>query len=76
MPLCRLPFPTIAVASTNDPAVTFERAQLFAASWGSELVNVGDAGHIEAKSGYGPWPEGHLLLEKLLRSARWEQSTR
>lgn len=68
MPLCQLPFPTIVVASLNDPAVSFERARLFAESWGSELINAGAAGHIETKSGYGPWPDGHLLLERLLHS--------
>jgi predicted alpha/beta hydrolase family esterase len=67
MPLCRFPFPTILVASINDPAVSFERAKLFAASWGSELINAGAAGHIEAKSGYGPWPNGHVLLDRLIR---------
>jgi uncharacterized protein len=41
MPLCRLPFQTIVVASQNDPAVSFERARLFAQSWGGEFVNAG-----------------------------------
>lgn len=68
MPLQKLPFPTIVVASTDDPAVRFERARFFAACWGSEFVNAGAAGHIESKSGYGPWPEGHCLLERLLSS--------
>ena len=67
MPLCRLPFPTTVVASMNDPAVPFERAQLFATSWGSEFINAGAAGHIDARSGYGPWPTGHLLLDELIR---------
>jgi predicted alpha/beta hydrolase family esterase len=67
MPLCRFPFSTIVVASTNDSAVSFARAQLFANSWGSEFVSAGPAGHINAASGYGPWPEGRLLLDRLVR---------
>jgi uncharacterized protein len=70
MPLCQLPFPTIVVASQNDPAVSFKRARLFAESWGSEFVDAGFSGHIEAKSGFGPWPKGHLLLERLLQPPR------
>ncbi|MGZ7039032.1 MAG: alpha/beta hydrolase, partial [Thermoanaerobaculia bacterium] len=34
----------------------------FAAAWGSRLVFIGDAGHINGASGYGPWPEGEAML--------------
>ena len=62
MPLQPLPFPSKVVASTTDEWVTLERAQQFAQAWGSELVNIGDAGHINAASGHGPWPDGLELL--------------
>jgi len=65
MPLNHLPFRTIVVASENDPAVSFDRARHFALSWGSEFISVGQAGHIDEKSGFGPWPEGHSLLVRL-----------
>ncbi len=65
MPLDRLPFPSIVVASTDDPYVTLERARLFASSWGSRLITLESAGHINAASGYGMWPEGEKLLEEL-----------
>lgn len=68
MPLNRLPFRTIVVASENDPAVSFVRARNFARSWGSEFISAGLAGHIDEKSGFGPWPEGHLLLERLFNT--------
>lgn len=61
----RLPFPTIVVASTDDPYVTQERAKTFSQAWGSELVWVKNAGHINGQTGYGPWPEGAELLFKL-----------
>ena len=68
MSLERLPFPTIVVASRNDQFVTFERAQYFANCWGSELEDAGDAGHLNADSGYGPWPRGKELLRRLTRN--------
>src|ERR1700686_4673609 len=58
MPLSKLPFPSIVVASSNDQYVSIERASEFAKAWGSRLVIIGDAGHINGKSGHGPWPEG------------------
>ena len=33
-------------------------ARTFADAWGATLVPAGDAGHIDAASGHGPWPEG------------------
>ena len=67
MPLNRLPFPSIVVASTDDPYVTLERAEEFARAWGSELVNIGPAGHVNSASGLGDWPVGFALLERLRR---------
>ena len=60
-----LPFPSIMVASTDDPYVTVERAKHFAKAWGSELVWLENAGHINGQSGYGAWPEGIELLFRL-----------
>jgi len=65
VPLFNLPFKTIVAASTNDFFVTYERAKLFANNWGSELINVGDAGHINVASGHGEWNEGLELLKRL-----------
>ncbi len=67
VPLVRFPFPSIVVASSNDPYVDLVRAEHFAASWGSRFVNVGAAGHINVGSGYGEWPEGESLLATLLQ---------
>lgn len=65
MPTKRIDFKTIMVTSANDPWVTLERATLFAKNWGSTLVNIGDAGHINVDAGFGPWEEG-LALAKML----------
>lgn len=61
----RLSFPSLLVASRNDKWMSFERAHRWAETWGSQLIDAGHAGHINAKSGYGPWPEGISLYEKL-----------
>jgi predicted alpha/beta hydrolase family esterase len=65
VPLFKLPFPSIAVASSNDYYVTLNRATQFAEAWGSKLVNIGDAGHINASSGHNEWNEGLELLKRL-----------
>ena len=67
MPMETLPFPSIVVASSNDQYVTLERARAFAQAWGSKLVEIGDAGHINGDSGHGPWPEGEAMLEEFCR---------
>ncbi len=69
VPLWPLPFPSILVASENDPHLELERAKLFARHWGSRLVNLGQAGHINVESGFGPWPEGEALLRELRTGA-------
>ena len=47
--------------------VTFERAQYFANCWGAALEDAGNAGHLNADSGYGPWPRGKELLSELMQ---------
>ncbi|ODR97882.1 hypothetical protein AUC68_10090 [Methyloceanibacter methanicus] len=69
IPDARLPFPSIVVASTNDPYLRIERATKLARAWGAQLVHAGEGGHINAASGYGPWPRGLELAARLLRNA-------
>jgi hypothetical protein len=61
-----LPFPSIMVASQNDPFGTFEHAGDIANAWGSFLVDAGKSGHINAASGHGPWPEGTMVFAQFL----------
>ena len=67
VPLAPLPFPSIVVASTDDPFVTPARAAAFARAWGSRLVTFERAGHLNADAGFGPWPEGRRLLAELTK---------
>lgn len=65
IPIEKINFKTIVVASENDEWVSPERARLFAANWGSEFISLGQAGHINVASGYGEWKEGLEILKKL-----------
>ena len=67
VPLDPLPFPSLLVASTNDPLVSPRRAADMATGWGSELHFAGEAGHINVASGHGPWPEGLLMFTRLMQ---------
>ena len=62
-----LPFPSMLVASTNDPLCSIERAVEFATCWGSDFHQAGEAGHINGASGHGPWPEGLLMFTRLMQ---------
>ena len=68
VPMDALPFPALVVASENDPYVTLERAQEMADAWDAVLVNAGEAGHINVKSGHGDWPDGEILLSECMHA--------
>ncbi len=65
-----LPFPSMLIASTSDPFCSAERAAEFASCWGSDFHLAGDAGHINAASGHGPWPEGLMMFTRLMQRLR------
>ena len=72
LPNAPLGFPVIVVASTNDPWMPFDTAAAWSRLWGGDLVNLGEAGHINAEAGFGPWPEGLALLERLRRASEFK----
>ncbi len=63
-----LPCPSITIASRNDPFTSYEVAEDTAAAWGSMFIDAGGAGHINAESGHGPWPEGSMTFGNFLTS--------
>jgi predicted alpha/beta hydrolase family esterase len=65
LPMASFPFPSLLVASRNDPYGTFAFAASCARAWGSRLIDVGPLGHINADSGLGDWPDGLRFLEEL-----------
>ncbi|WP_010186437.1 RBBP9/YdeN family alpha/beta hydrolase [Sphingomonas sp. PAMC 26605] len=64
-----LPFVSLLVASEDDPYATLAESQALARKWGAGLVDMGLAGHINARSGLGSWPQAQAVAE-LLRDAR------
>ena len=62
-----LPFPSLLVASRNDPFCPYEDAGDMALNWGSTLVDAGDTGHLNSASGHGPWPEGAMRFGWFLK---------
>ena len=61
-----LTFPSLLVASRNDPHGSYEHAGDIANAWGSLLVDAGESGHINPDSGHGPWPEGTMVFAQFL----------
>lgn len=70
LPQVRLPFPSILVASRDDPYMSVARAHRLAAAWGARFVDVGPRGHLNAESNLGSWPEGRALLAQLVGETR------
>lgn len=60
------PFPSVVVASRNDPYMGFGQARQLARTWGSRFVDAGEVGHINADADLGEWTFGRLLLNQFL----------
>jgi predicted alpha/beta hydrolase family esterase len=58
-----LPFPSLIVASTDDPYGTLAYVRRRSAQWRTGLVIAGALGHINASSGLADWAQGRGLLE-------------
>lgn len=61
-----LAFPSLVVASSNDPYSSLEHARGAATRWGSRWHNIGACGHINSDSSLGEWGEGQALLRSLV----------
>lgn len=58
-----LPFPSTLAVSSTDPWVSLTDALYFGQRWGSEIVELGDTGHVNPASGFGSWPAALKYLE-------------
>lgn len=56
LPQSPLDIPATLVLSETDPWMTAASALRWAQRWSATPVNLGDAGHVNTDSGYGPWP--------------------
>lgn len=62
-----LPFPATVISAADDPFLDPDRAHGFAESWRARFTRLDTGGHINAASGFGPWPRGEALLKELMR---------
>jgi uncharacterized protein len=65
--LAALPFPTMSVVSSDDPFSSLQAGRNMAAAWGARCVEAGALGHINGDSHLGDWPQGHALLQELMK---------
>jgi predicted alpha/beta hydrolase family esterase len=69
VPRAPLPFPSVVLASRNDPLARFDRVQALARDWDSALEDLGEVGHLNPASGYGQWPSALPMVDRI--SARY-----
>lgn len=65
VPERELGVPAVVAASHNDPIMRFARAEHWCRVWKADLVDLGEAGHINAEAGFGPWHHGLEVLAGL-----------
>lgn len=67
LPEGRLPFRSLVAASTDDHLASLDAVTRMAEGWGSELLNLGQVGHLNPAAGYGRWPQAEALILELDR---------
>lgn len=55
-------FPSLVIASANDPFGAIGYARGRAEQWGCGIVELGQLGHISEAAGLEDWPQGKALL--------------
>jgi predicted alpha/beta hydrolase family esterase len=67
MPTLTLPFPSIVIASENDPWCDLALSEQWAKAWGSEFHCIGAKGHINGEAGLEDWKQGLGWLSGLMK---------
>jgi predicted alpha/beta hydrolase family esterase len=79
LPHKALPVTTTMVTSDTDPWMRSTQARAWAQRWRCHTVNLGDAGHINAESGFGPWSWAQhwvtTTTQGLERERRWQHAS-
>jgi predicted alpha/beta hydrolase family esterase len=73
LPQSRLAVPSVLLASETDPWMTFESACTWSRVWGTQLISLGDVGHINTESGFGPLPQAKTLVEQMVQRLERER---
>jgi predicted alpha/beta hydrolase family esterase len=67
LPKGPLPFRSLVAASNNDHLASLDAVTCLAEGWGSELLHLGEVGHLNPASGFGHWPQAEALILELDR---------
>lgn len=64
----KIQVPTRLLISENDPWLNFADALQLAKAWNIKPINLGQVGHVNVSSGFGPFPEieQYLISEKTM----------
>ncbi|CAN5394099.1 alpha/beta fold hydrolase [soil metagenome] len=62
LPISRFWLPSQLIASQTDPWMPLSTARTWASIWGAEFVDLGNAGHINVDSGFGPLPQAEDFI--------------
>jgi uncharacterized protein len=73
LPQGRLAVPTVMLASETDPWMAFDAVCTWARVWGTPLISLGDAGHINTDSGHHSLPQAKALVERMMQRLERER---
>ena len=59
---------SVLVASRTDESSSFSHAQSLAERWNIPVLDAGEAGTLDERSGHGPWPEGLMSFANFLQT--------
>ncbi|MDL2339085.1 MAG: alpha/beta hydrolase [Pseudomonadota bacterium] len=71
LPQGALTVPGTMVVSNTDPWMRAAAARAWAQRWGCHTVNLGDAGHINTASGFGPLPLAQRWVVSMQQVLSW-----
>lgn len=71
LPCHELGLPLTVIGSENDPWMPLPRAREWALQWGGGFINLGQVGHINTDSGFGPWPLARQKVDHFVRDTQW-----
>ncbi|MEP6876839.1 MAG: alpha/beta hydrolase, partial [Burkholderiales bacterium] len=73
LPQSALAVPSVLLASETDPWMKFDAACAWARVWGSQVISLGDAGHINGEAGFGPLPPAKAWVEQAIQRLERER---
>ena len=74
LPKLKLPFPSLTIASENDPYISSAALKIWADVLGSQFISVGEREHIGTAAKLKYWEEGQGLFEGFVKWLKGEES--